>query len=79
MKADGRWLIAKSSFVKVVHRTIIVAVFNLERVMLSLGPNAILWLARVILRGPIGLPPAKCAGPLTLGAIPVRQNLPITL
>jgi hypothetical protein len=49
MNSDWRRLIPKSGFVKIVHRTITVEMFNRERVMLIIAPNAMLWLRRVVL------------------------------
>lgn len=66
-------------FVEIVHRTITVDMFSRERVILNVEPNAILWLKRVVLYGPIGLTPAKFTDALTLGAVCVRQSLPIKL
>ena len=48
--------------------------FNRERVILTIEPQAILWYRGIVLYGSIGLPQAKFTNALTLGTICVRQS-----
>ena len=48
--------------------------FNRERVILTIEPQAILWYRGIVFYGSIGLPQAKFTDALTLGAICIRQS-----
>jgi hypothetical protein len=65
----------KSGFVNIFHSPITIEeMFNRERVILTIEPQAILWYRGIVLYGSIGLPRPNSLNALTLGAICVRQS-----